>query len=69
MTILMDDLLVYAHIDDERVEAVVAYHDTVEPQLLQEMYRTIVDKGYVRIEGQWFDKDWNRDVVVLKKAD
>ena len=69
MTILIDDLLVYAHIDDERDEAVVAFTTTAGGEMLQGVYRQVVEQGFVRVEGQWFDADWERDVVVLKKAD
>ena len=69
MTILIDDLLVYAHIDDERDEAVVAFTTAAGGEMLQGVYRQVVEQGFVRVEGQWFDADWERDVVVLKKAD
>jgi len=69
MTILVDDLLVYAHVDDERDEAVVAFTTAAGGEALQSVYRQVVEQGFVRVEGQWFDADWERDVVVLKKAD
>lgn len=65
--ILNDDLMVYAHVDAERDEAVVAYSSEAQAELLQEVYRKVVDAGFVRVEEQWHDADWQRDVVLLKR--
>lgn len=67
--ILNDDLTVYAHVDAERDEAVVAYSSEAQAELLQAVYRKVVDLGFVRVEEQWFDADWKRDVVLLKRAE
>lgn len=67
--ILNDDLTVYAHVDAERDEAVVAYSSEAQAELLQQVYRKVVDSGFVRVEEQWYDADWKRDVVLLKRAE
>lgn len=67
--ILNDDLTVYAHVDAERDEAVVAYSSEAQAELLQAVYRKVVDAGFVRVEEQWYDADWKRDVVLLKRVE
>lgn len=63
--VLVDDLVVYAHVDGE--EAIVAYAPEITEEVLRPVYRNLVERGFVRISASWFDTDWKRDMVVLIK--
>ena len=67
--ILADDLLVYAHVDQQSDEAVVAFDPEVGTLALTQVYREVVERGYVRVRAQWHDADWKRDMVVLIKEE
>jgi hypothetical protein len=65
--IVIDNLVIYAHIDEESGEAVVAQGPEATPQELGDVYRTLVKRGYCTVRASWFDADWGRDLHVLEK--
>lgn len=67
--VLVDDLVMYAHVDSASDEAVVAYAPEATAEILRPIYRDLVERGYVRVSASWHDVDWNRDMHVLVKAE
>ena len=67
MEILVDNLVVYAHVDEESGEAVVAQGPEATPEELSDVYRALVKRGYCNVRASWHDADWGRDLHVLHK--
>lgn len=67
--VLVDDLVMYAHVDTTTDEAVVAYAPEVTAEILRPVYRELVERGFVRVSASWHDVDWKRDMHVLIKAE
>ena len=67
MEIVVDNLVIYAHVDEESGEAVVANAPEATPEELSEVYRTLVKRGFYNVRTSWHDADWGRDLHVLEK--
>lgn len=67
--VLVDDLVMYAHVDSVSGEAVVAHVPDTTAEILRPIYRELVERGFVRVSASWHDSDWKRDMHVLIKAE
>jgi hypothetical protein len=67
MEIVVDNLVIYAHIDEGSNEAVVAQAPEATPEELSDVYRTLVKRGFYIVRASWHDADWGRDLHVLAK--
>jgi hypothetical protein len=67
MEIVVDNLVIYAHIDEESGEAVVAQAPEATPEELSDVYRALVKRGFYNVRASWHDVDWGRDLHVLDK--
>lgn len=66
MQIVSDTAKVYAHVDADKGEALVAQAKSATRAETAPVLQELTRLGYAKVTDSWFDTEWDREIFILE---